>query len=396
MDYDFDTLYNRRGTDSNKWHRFGEGVLPFWVAEMDFRAPEQVRRALAERVAHGFFGYGYTWEEFHEVFRARLKERYGWDVPRAWVVPIPGVIPGFNVAVRALTGSRTSTAPAGGATQNILVQLPAYPPILNCHEHHGVGRVDALLRPGGDGRYGVDWASFEDAIDAGTRLFLLCNPHNPVGRVFTRDELARMAAICLARDVWIVSDEIHCDIVFSGSEHVPIASLSPEIAQRTITFMAPSKAFNLAGLKASVAIIPTEELRASFEAARAGLVQTPNILGYLAMTVAYRDGGPWLEAVTQYLEANRDLLARFVDAELPGVRMTPMEGTYLAWLDFRATELPQDRIQEWLLEHAKVALGNGADFGAPGRGYGRFNFACPRPMLEEGLDRMATAMRDVS
>jgi cystathionine beta-lyase len=392
MDFNFDTLVERRRTDSNKWHRFGDDVLPFWVAEMDFKAPEQVTRALAERVAHGFFGYGYTWDEFYDVFRARLEARYGWRVPKEWLVPVPGVIPGFNVAVRAITGARGWGA-GGSAAVGLLVQLPAYPPILNCHEHHGLRRADAFLLPGAGGRYEVDFASFEAAITPATAAFVLCNPHNPVGRVFTRDELARMADLCLARGLWIVSDEIHCDIVFSGHEHVPIATLGPEVEARTITFMAPSKTFNLAGLKASVAIIPDEGLRATFEKARAGLVQTPNVLGYLAMTVAYRDGGPWLDAVLRYLEANRDLLAGFVASELPGVTMAPLEGTYLAWLDFRATGLPPDGIQAWFLEHGKVALGNGADFGAGGSGHARFNFACPRPMLEEGLDRMAKAMR---
>jgi len=384
MDFDFDTVYERRGTDSSKWSRFPADVLPMPVADMDFKSPEPVRRALIERVEQGFYGYGRAVEELHEVFRARLSLRYGWDVPQEAIVPIPGVIPGMNMALRALTSPGDS----------MVVQLPSYPPILNSWEHHGLVRHDALLLRGPEGRYEVDWESFEAAFDGTTRAFVLCNPHNPVGRVFAPAELRRMAEVCLARDAWIIADEIHCDLQLAGNVHTPIASLGPEIAARTITLMAPSKTFNLAGLKAAVAIIPDEGLRGRFEAAKGGLVGAVNILGYAAMTAAYRDCEDWLEALTAYLTANRDYLNSFVRDCLPGVTTFPPEATYLAWLDCNALELPENDAFAWFLEEAKVGLGDGKNFGPTGGGFVRLNFGCPRPLLVEGLERMAAALRN--
>jgi len=384
MDYDFDRVYERRGTDSSKWGRQPPDVIPMPVADMDFPAPEPVRRALRERVEHGFYGYGLAMPEFHAAFRGWLSSRYGWEVEDEALVPLPGVIPGFNVALRAL----------GQPGEGVVVQLPSYPPILGANSHHGLVRQDALLVRSDSGRYEIDWESFEAAITPETRAFLLCNPHNPVGRVFTRAELERMAEICLSRGLWIIADEIHSDLMLGGSVHTPIASLGPEIAERTITLMAPSKTFNLAGLKASVAIITNPELRARFEAAKAGLVGAVNILGYVGMTAAYRDCGGWLEALKVYLTANRDLMAAFVRERMPGVAMYPAEGTYLAWLDCNALELPGNDPHEWFLERARVALNDGRTFGAPGEGFVRLNFGCPRPLLEEGLERMARAIAE--
>ncbi|MEO9255401.1 MAG: MalY/PatB family protein [Tepidiformaceae bacterium] len=384
MDYDFDTVHDRRGTDSSKWARFPADVIPMPVADMDFPSPEPIRRALRERVDQGFYGYGRATTDFHEAFTTRLKRRYAWDVSADALVPIPGVIPGFNMGLRTLTK----------AGESIVVQLPSYPPILNAHTHHGLERHDALLVRDESGRYEIDWASFESAFDSTTRVFVLCNPHNPVGRAFSPDELRRMAEICLAHDAWIISDEIHCDLVLGGNVHTPIASLSPEIAARTITLMAPSKTFNIAGLKASVAIIPNEELRAKFEAAKGGLVSAVNILGYVAMTAAYRDCDDWLAALTSYLTENRDTVTAVVRERMPAVTIYPAEATYLAWLDCNALQLPDNDAFTWYLDQAKVGLGDGLSFGPTGAGSVRLNFACPRSLLVEGLDRMARAIAD--
>ena len=381
MEFDFDTVRDRRGTDSSKWARFPEDVIPMPVADMDFPSPEPVRQALRERVEQGFYGYGRATEDFHDAFSARLARRYGWRVSPEALVPVPGVIPGFNMGLRALT------APG----ESIVVELPSYPPILNACNHHGLVRHDAFLVRTDSGRYEIDWESFEAAFDATTRVFVLCNPHNPVGRVFSPDELRRMGAICLEHGAWIISDEIHCDLTLAGSVHTPIASLSPEIAERTITLMAPSKTFNLAGLKASVAIIPNADLRAKFEAAKGGLVGAVNILGYVAMTAAYRDCDPWLAALTGYLTENRDTLAAFIQERMPQVTCYPAEATYLAWLDCNALELPGGPFA-WFLEHAKVGLGDGTNFGPPGAGFVRLNFGCPRSLLLEGVERLATAL----
>ncbi len=382
MEYDFDTVHERRGTDSAKWSRFPADVIPMPVADMDFPSPEPVRRALRERVEQGFYGYGRASEDFHAAFTARLKKRYDWEVAPEALVPIPGVIPGFNMGLRAVTTPGESLA----------IQLPAYPPILNAFTHHGLVRHDAMLIRGNSGRYEIDWNSFEAAFDETTRAFVLCNPHNPVGRAFSPSELRRMAEICLERDAWIISDEIHCDLVLGGNVHTPVAALSPEIAARTITLMAPSKTFNLAGLKSAVAIIPDADLRARFEAAKGGLVGAVNILGYTAMTAAYRDCDDWLNALTGYLTGNRDYLTSFVAERMPGVTLYPAEATYLAWLDCNALGLPGNDPMAWFLEHARVGLGEGQNFGPPGEGFVRLNFGCPRPLLAEGLERMANAL----
>lgn len=382
MTYDFDRVIDRRRSDSNKWNKFGPDVLPLWVADMDFPVPEAVVQALHARVAHGIFGYGVERPEFHELVAARLLERYGWRVSPEAVVPLPGVIPGFNLALRA------TTAPGDG----VLMQLPVYPPILRSHGNAGLTRDEVRMGHEPSGAYVIDWESFEAAIAPRTRVFLLCNPHNPVGRVFTREELSRMAERCLARGLVICADEIHGDLVFSGHRHVPIASLAPEIADRTITLMAPSKTYNLAGLKASFAVIPNATLRERFVAARVDLVQAVNILGYTAMVAAYRDGQPWLDALLPYLEANRDFLVDFVRSKMPGVSVTPPQGTYLAWLDCRAAGIPGDDPYTFFLERARVALNDGRTFGRGGEGFVRLNFGCPRSTLIEGLERMRQAL----
>lgn len=381
--HDFDRVIDRRSTDSAKWRAYPPDVLPLWVADMDFPAPEPVIQALRERVEHGIYGYGWKLEatQLHEAVVDWLARRCGWTVSPEAIVPIPGVIPGLNLAGRVLA------APGDG----VLIETPAYPPIQRVPPNVGLRLDEVELTRDLDGRYGLDLEAFERAIRPDTRMFLLCNPHNPVGRVWTREELAGMAEVCLRRGLGICADEIHGDLVFSGHRHVPMASLGPEIAARTITLLAPSKTFNLAGLKSAVAVIPDAALRERFLAARLDLVPAVNILGYVATTVAYRDGEPWLKALLGYLEASRDTLAEAVRTRLPGVAMAPPEGTYLGWLDCRAA-LPDDDPYRVFLERARVALNDGATFGRPGRGFVRLNFGCPRATLLQALDRMARAL----
>ena len=383
MAYDFDRVIDRRSTNSNKWRKYAPDVLPLWVADMDFASPEPVVRALRERAEHGVYGYGFEGPEFAQVFVDRLQKRYGWTVSPEAVVMIPGVIPGFNVACRALT------VPGDG----LLMQLPVYPPILRSPGNHELTRDEAMLGRERDGRYVADLEAFRAAIHPRTRAFLLCNPHNPVGRVFTRDELDGMARICLERDLAIIADEIHCDLLYGAHRHVPMASLGPEVARRTITLMAPSKTFNMAGLKVSVAVIPEASLRERFLAARGDYVQAQvNIMGYAAALAAYRDGDAWLGELLRYLEANRDFLADYVRRHLPGVTMTPPEGTYLAWLDCRGAGPAAADPFTFFLERAKVALNDGALFGRGGQGFVRLNFGSPRALLTEGLERMRRAL----
>src|SRR6266545_1980033 len=361
MTYDFDRLIDRRRTDSSKWQTYGPDVLPLWVTDMDFQSPEPVIRALRERVEHGVFGYLMLEQpEFHQLFADRLLKRYGWRVSPDAVVIIPGVIPGFNVAGRVLAASG----------DGLILQTPVYPPILRAAGNMGLTREEAPLACRPDGSYEVDVDAFTAAIRDRTRF-------------------------CLLRSLTIVADEIHCELVYSGHRHTPIASLDPEIAERTITLMAPSKTFNLAGLKCSVAIIPNAALREKFVAARADLVSTVNVLGYTAAYAAYRDGQPWLEELLRYLEANRDFAIDYARTRLPGVRVAAPEATYLAWLDCRNAGAAGADPFTFFLDKARVALSDGLLFGHGGEGFVRLNFGCPRAMLTEALERMREAlMRD--
>ncbi|MCS7260343.1 MAG: PatB family C-S lyase [Anaerolineae bacterium] len=381
MSYDFDTPRDRRSSDSEKWRRYPEDVLPLWVADMDFVCPEPVIRALRERVAHGIFGYGTEPAALRQVLAERMARLYNWQVSETDFVFLPGVVTGFNLACRAV-------ASPGDA---VLIQTPIYPPILEAPDNAGLRGIFVPLIADAHGRYTIDFDLFERSIDKDTRLFILCNPHNPVGRVFERAELERMAEICLRHNIVICSDEIHCDLVFSGQYHIPIATLDPAVAMRTITLMAPSKTFNIAGLQCSFAIIQDAALRRRFRSARAGLVPYVNIMGFVAALAAYQEGQPWLDEMLAYLEANRDFLVDYVHHHLPGVRVYRPEATMLAWLDCRATPILENPYR-FFLEHARVALSDGKVFGPGGEGFVRLNFGCPRKILAEALDRMHQAL----
>ncbi len=377
--YNFDEVVERRSTPSLKWRKFPDDVLPLWVADMDFRSPEPVRRALQERVAHGVFGYEFAPRELREQIVARLKRLYNWEVAEDALVFLPGVVPGFHLAIRTLT------APGEG----VLIQTPVYPPILHAAEEHGRQTHAMQLTRQPDGRYEVDFDLFKRTIRRNTKMFLLCNPHNPVGRVFREAELLEMADLCAAHDMIICSDEIHGDLIFSGHHHIPIASLAPEIAERTVTLMAPSKTFNIAGLHCAYAVIPNEELRRAFVARMNG-IRGSNVLGYAAALAAYREGEPWLRAVLQYLEANRDFAIAYLREHLPAIHVAPPEGTYLLWLDCR--EAVSSNPHQVFLDRGRVALNDGATFGPGGEGFARLNVGCPRALLAEGLRRMESAL----
>lgn len=381
MPYNFDRPIDRRHTGSLKWHQYGDDVLPMWVADMDFQSPDAAIHALRERIGHGIFGYGTLLPGLAEVVMDRLATLYDWHVSPEDLIFLPGVATGFNLVCRALA------LPGDG----VLAQTPVYPPILSAPANAELTRNEMELTQQPDGCYTIDFAAFEGAITDRTRVFILCNPHNPVGRAFQRHELERMAEMCLRHDVAICSDEIHCDLLFRGTRHMPIATLDAEIAQRTVTLMAPSKTFNLAGLQCSVAIVQNAEWREKIQAARAGLVHDVNILGMVAALAAYRDGQQWLDELLLYLEANRDLLLQYVETNLPGIRMGKPEATYLAWLDCRQAGIPGNP-HEFFLQKARVAMNDGATFGKGGEGFVRLNFGCPRSMLLEALQRMRAAL----
>lgn len=378
---EFDQMVERRGTDSTKWGRYGPDVLPLWVADMDFRSAEPVISAIRQRVDHGVFGYGMEPPDLRGAVQERLRHLYGWDVAPDSMMFLPGVVVGLNLTARAC-------AEAG---DDLLIQTPVYPPFRHVGENTGRGTVRAPLVWGRD-RYEIDFEAFDRAITPRTRVFLLCNPHNPVGRVFSRLELERMAEICLRHDLIICSDEIHQDFVYDGSLHIPIASLSPDVAARTVTLISPSKSYNIAGFHFAIAVAGNAGLKARLEAACNGLLShQPGLLDYVAGFAAYQQGGEWLGQAVRYLQANRDYLVDFVDEKLPGVTMVEPEGTYLGWLDCREAGIDGSPM-EFFLREAKVGLSNGLDFGAEGEGFVRLNFGCPRSILEEALSRMRAAL----
>lgn len=376
-----DSCFDRRATHSLKWDVCGPDELPLWVADMDFPTPEPVLEALRQRIDHGILGYTTVSDDLREAIVARLERLYAWQVSAESLVFLPGVVPGVHLAIRAVTREG----------DGVLFQTPVYPPIHRAPKIADRRPQSMELTRSADGTYGVDMARMASVITAETRLFLFCNPHNPVGRVFRRDELAAMAEFCLRNDVTLCADEIHCDLVFPGHPHIPIASLDPEIARHTITLMSPSKTFNIAGLQAAFAVIPDRELRRRFKAACDGWFEAPNLFGCAAALAAYRQGQPWLEEVLAYLRRQRDFVRCEVERRLPGVRMIRPEGTFLAWLDCRELALPENA-GEFFRRAAGVVLNEGATFGPGGAGFARLNFATCHARLVEAMDRMAAAV----
>lgn len=381
MHYQFDQPVDRRTTESIKWTHFEPDVLPLWVADMDFVSPEPVVAALQERIAHGVFGYGMDVPGLREVLVERMETLYRWKITPEDIVYTPGVVSGFNQAGHAFV------SPGEG----VLIQTPVYMPFLDVHRKVGGLRLESPLDLNPDGSYSIGWDQFEQSMIDAASMFLLCNPHNPVGRVYTRQELERMAEISLRHNLVICSDEIHCDLIYPDHTHIPIASLDPEIAQQTVTLMAPSKTFNIAGLSFSFAIIQNPEMRKQFIKADKGLAHGVNILGMIAARAAYQEGQEWLAQVLEYLDANRRMLSQFVNEQMPGVKMSLPEGTYLAWLDCREATLG-DKPADFFREKARVAMNDGASFGSNGAGFVRLNFGCPRSILLEALERMKKAL----
>ena len=380
-DSDFDQLIERRSTDSIKWNFFDDDVLPMWVADMDFRSPQAIIEALEQRVRHGIFGYPQESPQLHEVVVDWIARHYNWHVEPDALVFLPNVSVGFNLAIQAV----------GRPGTGLLYQPPIYFPILDVPKHAGLEPRFSELMHEKDGHYEIDFDDLERAASENCSAFILCNPHNPVGRAFNHEELEKLGQICLRHDLFICSDEIHADFVYDGQHHIPIASIDPEIAARTVTLIAPNKSFNVAGISCAIAVIPNPILRQQLEEARRGLVQHVGILSYVITEAAYTQGEEWLNKVVAYLERNRDYLRQFVADELPGINMGPVEGTYLAWLDCRNLDLGESP-HEFFLREAHVGLNDGARFGPGGEGFVRLNFATPRSNLMEGLHRMRRAL----
>jgi len=377
MDFDFDRQPDRRAVPGEKWGRYaGRDVLPLWVADMDFTAPPAVLEALRERLDHGIFGYTDAWPSLLEAVIAGLARDHGWQIEPEWLVWLPGVVTGFNLACRAV----------GKAGDSVFTATPVYPPFLSAPDNCERRLITTPLVEGPT-RWEWDRQATEQALAEDTRLFMLCSPHNPVGRVFDHDELQWLADLAERRDLIICSDEIHCGLVLDADKpHIPLAALNPEIARRSITLMAPSKTWNIPALYCAFAIIPDAGLRASYRRAMRGIVPHVNVLGLAATEAAYRDGGTWRTALLDYLRGNRERVMEAV-ATMPGLRTTRPEATYLAWLDCRDSGLADPAA---FFEAAGVGLSDGRPFGLPG--FLRLNFGCTRATLDTALERMQRAL----
>jgi len=373
---EFDQPIDREGTASEKWDRYrGQDILPMWVADMDFSAPPPVLDALHARVEHGVFGYTRPPDELNDTTMSMLAEHFDWSVDPAWLVWLPGLVPGIHLACAA----------AGRDGDAIATFTPIYPPFLQAPSR---ARRACLRVPLADAAGGIDFDALDEAITAETAMLLLCNPQNPTGRVYTRAELEALATLCIERDLLVCSDEIHCGLILDDDKpHIPLASLGPEIARRTITLLAPSKTYNIAGLGCSLAVIPDPALRARFERVRAGFVPGVNALGFTAALAAWRDCADWHARLIAYLRGNRERIRAAVEAH-PSLSMATPEATYLAWIDARAID-PSDPAP--VFERAGVGLSDGRAFGAPG--FVRLNFGCPRVRLDAALERLGRAGR---
>jgi cystathionine beta-lyase len=377
VDFDFDAPIERRGTASFKWDLYGHDVLPLWVADMDFASPPPVVEALEARAAHGVLGYSLVPDSLVEAIVAHLERRYGWRVEHEWIVWLPSVVPGLNLACDAFA------APG----EPVLTVTPVYPPFLEAPEQRA-RRLETVPAELTGGRWELPLEGLEAAASPDARVLFLCHPHNPLGRVWRRDEIEAIVDFCRRHDLVLISDEIHCDLILDDLEHIPAALACADDADRIVTLMSPSKTFNLPGLNFAFAIVADKALRRRFLQPGKGLLPFPGYFAVTAAEAAYRDGGEWHGELLRYLRANRDALEAFVAAELPRVRMTHVEATYLAWLDVGELGLEDPAAT---CRSAGVALSAGAAFGDPA--CLRLNFGCRRETLDAALRRLATVLR---
>lgn len=387
MKYDFDAVYDRGNTDSLKWrlraeHCGSEDVIPLWVADMDFACPPEVAEAVQARAAHPIYGYPLRSEGYYRSVIGWMRRRNGWEIEKDWICYTPGIVPGMNFAVQACTKPG----------DKVVIQPPVYHPFTSAALNNGRQLVENPLVIE-NGRYVMDYAGLERLIDDRTRAIIISSPHNPVGRVWERAELERLAEICARRGLAIICDEIHSDLILDGPRHTCLASISKEAADITITLSAPNKTFNIAGLTMGNAIIADARLRAAFsQAVENSGIGVSNVFGNVALEAAYDKGEPWLEAMLEYLRGNYRLLADAVAERLPELKLCPLEGTYLAWMDFSALGMSDAELARFLTRDAKVWLDEGTKFGTGGSGFMRMNLACPRAYIVEALARIEKAL----
>jgi len=394
MKYDFDQIRSRQNTNCVKWDAvktiFGSGdVIPLWVADMDFPAARPIVEALETRARHEFYGYTQPGSGLIEAVTERLKRKFSWQIEPEWIVFTPGVIPAINIAVRSLTRPG----------DEVILQEPVYYPFFPIVKQNVCQIVTNKLKLSG-GHYEMDFIDLESKFNPRTgmrdtpsraRTIILCNPQNPIGRLWSREELTQLGELVIGHGATVISDEIHCEILFKGDKHTPFAAISEEFEQNCIVCMAPSKTFNLAGLQASSIIIPNKKLRDSFNEARAG-IPGPNLFGLTAMETAYRYGDGWLEQLLDYLQENLEFTLEYFVQKIPGITVIKPQATYLLWLDCRALGLDDMTLRDFMRQKARVGLDDGFLFGAGGSGFQRMNIACPRGILKEALHRIEIAV----
>lgn len=384
MKYDFDKTIDRRATNSYKWDGAPEGVLPMWVADMDFRTAPAIIDALQKRVAHGIFGYTRVPDAYYDAVTSWFSRRHGWDIDREWIIYTSGVVPAVSAVIKALT------VPG----DKVIVQTPVYNCFFSSIRNNGCEIVSNPLRRTAD-TYEMDFAALERcAADPRAKVMLLCNPHNPAGRVWTPDELTRLGNICLRNGVTVVADEIHCELVYQGFKYTPFASLSDAFLHRSVTCVSPSKAFNIAGLQIANIVAFDNDMRSRIDKAiNINEVCDVNPFGVAATIAAYNEGEEWLNQLVDYLHGNYEAMAEFCRRELPEFPITRLEGTYLVWMDCSSLGMPSDALEHALLDDARLWLNAGTMYGAEGEGYMRWNIACPRSVMLDGLNRFLNFVR---
>jgi cystathionine beta-lyase len=387
MKYDFDKVILRNGTNALKWDgldkTFGTAdILPMWVADMDFEAPQPIIDAVVKRAQHGIYGYTEKPESFYSSISSWMKKRHGWQIDNKWIEVSAGVVPAISLSI-------LSYSEPG---DKILLQSPVYYPFFSAIESNNRVMVNNQLIYENH-QYKIDFNDLESKLKTGVKVIILCNPHNPVGRVWSREELEKIGELCIRYNVIIVSDEIHSDLIFGKHTHIPIASISEELAERTVTCMAPSKTFNIAGLYTSAVIISDDTLRGEFKNTMNRLnAEAKNLFGIIALEAAYTYGEEWLEQALPYLEGNLDFLVDYFATKIPKIKVSKPQGTYLAWLNCRELGMNQKDLVDFFIHKAKVGLNDGAVFGSGGEGFMRLNAACPRSLLEKGLKRIKNAV----
>lgn len=390
MKYNFDEIVDRKNTDSVKWNNlkavFGkDDLLPMWVADMDFKAPNEIIEAFKDRVNHGVFGYTWIQDSFFDSIIYWIKKRFNWEIQKEWIIFIPGVIPGISLGIRELTKEG----------EKVLIQPPVYPPFYEVINNNNRIVNKNPLKEYGE-KFVIDYEDLKNKIDEKTKLMILCNPHNPVGRVWSKDELEKLEEILVKKDLTIICDEIHSDFILKGYKHISLATISKELEQRTITLMAPSKTFNIPGLATAFAIIPNNTIRQKYQQAIKALrIDSITVFGALGLETAYYKGEKWLEELIKYIEDNINYTLSYINNNISEIKAYRPEGTYLVWLDFRKLNKTADEIYTALIEIGKVALNDGRQYGEEGEGFFRLNVGCPRPTLEEGLSRIEKTVKSL-